>query len=197
MGRGLAPTAASRIRSRERRARVLEMRLAGASSGQIGQALGISRSQVWRHLKASLAEINSDVVERTEELRAIQAARIEQHISELLPLAAAGDLRAHKELRGWYERQSRLLALDLQPKEEAQEITHYVIDMRPPDQRTADDEAGPVAIEAEFEVVPSLALESGGSASVAESSVDPQAEVESSEPHGPAGAGDDDAEAAL
>ena len=69
-----------------------------------------------------------------------------------------GDLAAHRALLRWHERLARLLALDLEHREEGSEPTLYVIDMRPPDERT--DAASPdvveVAEDAEFEELPAL-----------------------------------------
>jgi hypothetical protein len=131
------PTSARRVQRRERQARALELRIAGASTSQIAKVLGVNRTTAWRLINRALGELVEEVKERAEQLRAIQAARIEADLADLWPRARAGDMAAYRVIVRLYERQGRLLGLDLgQPPEVEAEMTFNVL-FAPPSARGA------------------------------------------------------------
>lgn len=154
--RGKAETSPSRVRHADRVARALELRIAGRSSPEIGRELGVSRETAWKLIREALTARREEIAERTEELRAIEHERIESYITQLRPLALAGDLGAHRALLRWHERLARLLDLDL-TRELVQEVPEIHVHFATPDERAE------APVEGEFEVVVPAALEAGDS----------------------------------
>jgi DNA-binding CsgD family transcriptional regulator len=156
-GRGKAPTSPSRVRHAERVAQALAMRIEGASTPQIAAALGISRSGAWRLLDGALAKLSAEIRDETEQLRAIQHARLERAVADVTPKAEAGDMSAYRVLVRLLEAEARLLGLNLEQPPAGEMVASIEILYSTPSQR------GEV-VDGEFTEVAPPALGSGEAA---------------------------------
>lgn len=152
------PTGPTRLRARQREQQALDMRIAGARTSAIAEAIGVSRQHVSKILTRALAVQVAETTERAEEWRAIQAARIEERIADLMPRAKAGNAAVDRALVRYFERQAKLLSLDLQREVEGQEPVVFRVEMRLPGER---DEPPDIIEVSEFEEIPE-APEAGG-----------------------------------
>lgn len=112
MARGAAAdTSARNVEGRERAAQALALRRQGLTLDAIARQLGYAdRSGVHRALTAAMEELG---VEDAQQLRTTQAEQIDELLASLLPRALEGDLpAADRVIRAW-ERQARLLGLDM------------------------------------------------------------------------------------
>lgn len=110
-----------------RRNRVFELLVEGMSQRAIADKMGISKAQVCRDRDARLKELAA-AHPHTEQYRYLQAWRLERAISAVYPLAISNppDLKAVDRLTRLFERQARLLGLDM-----AVDVSHktQVVDM--------------------------------------------------------------------
>lgn len=150
-----SPASARRVVALERRRRALELRIEGWTTTAIARELGVNRTTAWRLLDRALGELTAEIRDQAEQWRAVQARRLEEDIAHLRREAQAGDLGAYKTLRGLYERQARLLDLDLRREVETPERFVFEVEMRLPGERGETVEA------AEVEEVPPPGLEPG------------------------------------
>ena len=97
------------IAAREREARALQLRKAGASFEQIGRALGVSTPRAWRIFQRGLARV---VHEPAEELRQLEALRLDGLLTAMWPHAMAGKGWAVDRVLAIMQRRARLLGLD-------------------------------------------------------------------------------------
>ncbi|MBK5937161.1 helix-turn-helix domain-containing protein [Halorhodospira halophila] len=109
---GTSKTAAARINSAHRKAQALELRQSGMTYAAIGGELGISNAQAYRLVSAALREIREQAREEAEQLRDLEAARLDQLQHALWDKALGGDLRAIDRLLRISERRAKLLGLD-------------------------------------------------------------------------------------
>jgi hypothetical protein len=84
-----------RLRARERAARVVELRMQGHSMAAIGGEVGVSKARVHAILTAHLAETAEAIRERAEELRALEAEKLEVAAGALWQRVLEGELGAH------------------------------------------------------------------------------------------------------
>jgi hypothetical protein len=107
--------AMEQIRRAELEIKALQLRKAGASLRAIGDQLGISRQTACDYVNAALAELAAEMRAEAQELRALEAARLDDLQVAVWQKARAGDLEAVKTALRILERRARLLGLDLQP----------------------------------------------------------------------------------
>lgn len=100
-----SPDAGDRLR---RRAIALQLRLAGASYQQIGQQLGVGKTQAWRDVQGALGEL---VTEPLEELRDLELRRLDAIILAHWERAMTDPQHALVVFRA-LDRRYRLLGLD-------------------------------------------------------------------------------------
>jgi Homeodomain-like domain len=104
-----------RVTAREREARALELRKAGATFAQIGKALGCCESRAWRIVQRALGRV---VAEPLEELRQLESLRLDQLLMVMWPKAMAGNGWAVDRCLAIMQRRARLLGLDAPTKHE-------------------------------------------------------------------------------
>ena len=107
VARGLATTL--------RRAEALSYRLQGWSYLQIGEAMGIAKQSAHELVQAALAEL---YVEPVEDLKKIEAARLDQLQTGHFDNAVAGDVQATATVLQIQARRARLFGLDAPAKQE-------------------------------------------------------------------------------
>jgi hypothetical protein len=104
----------NRAESAIKRAKIIEMRMAGASLERIGEEIGLSHEGVRYHQQAWLAE-QTPSAEQTEELRQLQAAQIDALTAKLWPMLATEDyLAVNDRIVKLMDRKARLMGLDLE-----------------------------------------------------------------------------------
>jgi hypothetical protein len=108
----LSTNAPARVRKAELKAEALRLRTEGKTFVEIGQAIGRSKASAVKYVQQALAELNETTLSRTEELRALTAARLDALWSALLPQAAKGDVKAAAALVGVLARICKLYGLD-------------------------------------------------------------------------------------
>lgn len=101
-----------RLRAKERRLRVFDMRLLGATLRQIGDKLGVSHETVRTDLRKALDELTELEREKADNLRTLDLARIDTAIRALAPKVMEGDLQTVDRWLKLLERRSKLLGLD-------------------------------------------------------------------------------------
>lgn len=100
------PLSPERVRSEERRRRIVELRIAGLSTYAIAQKLGISEPAVVKHLQKYLA---SKPYEQIEEVRRLELERIDRGIQVVMLRMAEGDLSAVDRLVKLIDLRMRIL----------------------------------------------------------------------------------------
>jgi hypothetical protein len=106
------------IAQRARTAKMVEMRVAGASVTEIGKAFGVTPQAA---SQAILGELDRWVREPTEAIRQLEVARIDQIIAAHLPRAidkADPDTKRADVVERYMARRARLLGLDAPTKVE-------------------------------------------------------------------------------
>jgi hypothetical protein len=96
--------------SAERRSKALELRIAGASFEQIGQALGIATSAAWKHVTSALDQTKAKLAENAERVRAIEVRRLDAIVMSLW--GRRSDPRHADTILRAMDRRARLLGLD-------------------------------------------------------------------------------------
>lgn len=115
----------------ERQAQAVEMRIAGKSSVEIGEALGVTRKTAWALIRDAMEQRREEIAEGAETLRAIETERCEGYIASLREAALAGDTAAHRALLRWHERLAKLQGLDVQ-RDAPEGPQVFLVETRPP-----------------------------------------------------------------
>lgn len=110
------PTRPRRLLARERQKLALELRLQGQTFNAIGAELGVSWQAARKAVVRSLEETKSAIAERADELRTVEAERLEAITRVLWPRVLEGDLRAIDRVLRTRESFRRLTGLDLSPE---------------------------------------------------------------------------------
>jgi len=125
----------------ERRVKSLELRKAGLSYRQIGEQLGVSESQAWLDVKASLRALAKIEQGHARELRQLEVERIDALITALW-VRARGRRVQHEDgtiedvppeypaldrVLRLMEARRRLLGLDVQPEDKDHEVIVRVV----------------------------------------------------------------------
>ena len=128
MGKYAQKTSKRAIESRIRAQQSMELRLAGASYRKIAEQLGYANpGTVHKAVCAAMAAITADTA---EQLRGLEAQRLDAMLMGLWRKARAGDVQAIDRVIRIMERRAKLFRLD------------------PPEQRElSGPEGGPIAIE--------------------------------------------------
>lgn len=107
-GRGQGQQEAAHVRDNQ----ALELRMAGASYQQVGDALGINKGEAHHAVHRALARDDERTQPLRDEYRNLQLARTERLIRTHWTHAIEGDLDHSKHVLTLMERQARLLGLD-------------------------------------------------------------------------------------
>lgn len=107
-GRGNGQQEAAHVRANQ----ALELRMAGASYHQVGEALGISKGQAYDAVHRALRADDEHMAGIREQYRNLSLARYERLLRTWWPRAIANDLDAARYVNTLLEREARLLGLD-------------------------------------------------------------------------------------
>lgn len=110
-----SPRSMMRVRAADRRRRSLELRAAGLTFQRIGDELGISDERARQLVNEGLEETRLAIAENAEELRTLEAERLDRAAAVLWPRVIEGDLRAHDRWLKNRESYRRLVGLDRMP----------------------------------------------------------------------------------
>jgi hypothetical protein len=107
-------TSARRIERERRIADILSMRVAGNSLQAIGDAQDppVSAQAIHKTIRRAIERM---VDEATEQIRRLEALRLDELTLGIYPAASAGDLVAIDRMLDIMRRRSRLLGLDVRP----------------------------------------------------------------------------------
>ena len=81
----MSKNAPTRVQKLQRQAEALQLRIEGKTYDEIATILGISRATTFRYVAAGVSDLRMDVGKRKEELRNLQAARLESLVLALWP----------------------------------------------------------------------------------------------------------------
>jgi hypothetical protein len=114
MGRKARVTAAKRIERERRIAEILSLRVSGRSLREIGESLNpaISAQAVFTCIRKAVAGMAR---EATEQVRRLEALRLDELTTGVYEQALAGDVAAVDRVLAISYRRARLLGLDVQP----------------------------------------------------------------------------------
>lgn len=107
-----AKTSASRLQAAAREREVLALRMAGATYVQIAEKLGITPSGAYRVAARVLERLKAEANEQAEELRQVEADRLDALQLAVWPLATRGNLGAVDRVLRIMARRADLLGLD-------------------------------------------------------------------------------------
>ncbi|HEX8859791.1 MAG TPA: helix-turn-helix domain-containing protein [Actinomycetes bacterium] len=114
-----------RIAARQREARALQLRQAGATYAQIGRQLGVCESRAWRIVQRALRRVVADPL---EELRRLETLRLDALQLAIWPKAMAGNLLAVDRVLAIMARRARLLGLDAPAQSRVTVLSEDVVD---------------------------------------------------------------------
>jgi hypothetical protein len=110
------PTSKEQLRAKERRQKVLDMRLLGASLRRIADKIGCSHETARLDLQKALAELNELEKAKTDHLRSLELQRLDVAMNAIANKVLEGDCGAIDRWLKVSERRSRLLGLDAPEK---------------------------------------------------------------------------------
>ena len=102
----------SRVRAAQLEQKCLELRSAGLSFREIARELKVAPATAYKAVARGLAAVNAGCREQAQELRALEALRLDQLQAALWERATDGDVRAIDRILRIMERRARLLGLD-------------------------------------------------------------------------------------
>jgi hypothetical protein len=107
---------ARRVTAAERRREAIRLRRAGSTYDSIGAALGVTRSTARKLVVGEFDRLNLETGEAAQELRTLEAARLDEIQEAIWPRAVQGHLGAIDRVLKVMERRARLLGLDAPTK---------------------------------------------------------------------------------
>ena len=102
----------SRVRAAQLQDRCLQLRANGLSFREIARELKVAPATAYKAVARGLAAVNAGCREQAQELRALEALRLDQMQAALWQQATDGDVRAIDRILRIMERRARLLGLD-------------------------------------------------------------------------------------
>ena len=102
----------SRVRAAQLEEKCLELRSAGLSFREIARELKVAPATAYKAVARGLAAVNAGCREQAQELRTLEALRLDQMQAALWEQATDGDVRAIDRVLRIMERRARLLGLD-------------------------------------------------------------------------------------
>ena len=97
-----------------RRAKVLDLRIAGHSHSQIAKLAGCCQRTVWNDLQACMRDLLKHQMTSAEQLRMIETTRLDEMLASISEKVRKGDLWAIDRALKISESRRRLLGLDAQ-----------------------------------------------------------------------------------
>lgn len=111
------PTSKARVAKEMKQSEALKMRRDGKSYDDIGEALDVHKVTAYRYIKAALAELDGEDRETAEEVRRLEALRLDQLTEKYLALALEGDEGAGAMVLKVMDRRAKMLGIDLAGKD--------------------------------------------------------------------------------
>lgn len=105
-------TSSAKARKLEHQRQALELRRMGYGYTEIGQKIGLGKSQAHRLVTAALAEARDQVNTGADELRSEEVSRLDAMLAGLWPVARKGGVAAVDRVVKIMERRAKLLGLD-------------------------------------------------------------------------------------
>lgn len=112
MPRRESPTGARRMTAAERTQKAVALRKAGRTYDQIRRALGISKGAAVKAVQRGLFEMREETSKDAEDLRVMEAARLDEAQAAIWAKVVAGDLAAIDRFTRISQRRAALLGLD-------------------------------------------------------------------------------------
>lgn len=109
-------TSPIKLTAAERERRAVQMRIAGADYQSIADALGMVKSGAYKAVKRALDRTRQETAESSEELRIVEAHRLERLIMAAMPQAINGEVQSIEVVRKLSESLRRLHGLDAPEK---------------------------------------------------------------------------------
>ena len=109
-------TSPIKVGAAEREKQAVQMRIAGADYQTIADALGMVKSGAYKAVKRALEKTRKDTAESVEELRQVEAHRLERLIVSAMPQAIKGDVQSIEVVRKLSESLRKLHGLDAPAK---------------------------------------------------------------------------------
>lgn len=103
---------AARQRAMDRRTKVWQLRIAGATIAQIAQEMGVSTATIDSDIKLTVKQLTEQRMEAAEDWRQLHLQRMEALLLGVWQNARAGDPAAMKAALDVMARQAQLLGLD-------------------------------------------------------------------------------------
>jgi DNA-binding CsgD family transcriptional regulator len=115
------------VLARERDREALVLRMEGLTFDEIGTRLGVSRESARKSVSRSLDLTRADIAEKAEELRAMEAEKLDAVSAVLWPKVQAGDLRATDRWLRARESYRRLTGIDLMKTTDTGGPSTYIV----------------------------------------------------------------------
>lgn len=112
MPRRESPTGARRMTAAERTQKAVALRKAGRTYDQIRRALGISKGAAVKAVQRGLFEMREETSKDAEDLRVMEAARLDEAQAAIWAKVVAGDLAAIDRFTRISQRRAALHGLD-------------------------------------------------------------------------------------
>lgn len=110
---GRTPTRPRMVLAKTRAQEAIELRMQGLTFEAIAGQIGVTREAARKAVLRALEETNQAIAERADELRSIEAQRLERITEVLWPRVLEGDLKAIDRVIRTRESFRRLTGLDL------------------------------------------------------------------------------------
>lgn len=130
-GRQRVTPRSARARVREQQA--LELRIAGYTYQQIGDAVGITAQAAHKAVARAVARTAAHIEQDAETLRALEIERLDRLMAAIWPRAMRADLGAVDKLLKALSLRYRLLGLGTRPPEATVPTQQVVVQMYPED----------------------------------------------------------------
>lgn len=109
-------TGSRAVQRAERQAKCVQLRKAGFTYQEISSQVGITRSAAYKLVAAAMAEHKTTSAQETQELRALEAARLDHATRSIWTQVLNGNHGAIDRLLRIMERRAKLLGLDMPTK---------------------------------------------------------------------------------
>ncbi len=108
--------------------KAVELRLAGASYGQIAERLGVTPSGAWRMVARELERVEKGVEESAKELRRMELMRLDRMMLGLWQDAITGNAPSVDRILRIMERRAQILGIDAPDKHEVEIVSRQELE---------------------------------------------------------------------
>lgn len=138
----LSRTATARVSAATRREEALAHRLSGKTYWQIRDAMGISQGRAYQLVAEALKMLNESCIEKAQDVRVFETARLDQMMTALQPGIDRGDTKAITAALRVMDRRAKLWGLDQQEKESSLEKALAALLSQPTEPQEGDQDDG-------------------------------------------------------